>query len=430
MLESVRWYASRQGEPPVDRLLDWAIAGNGSWPTLRSLLDLAEAHRPERVTELVLAVDDAMQERLPLSERRAVLERGEGIEVRHRLARIAWRLGEHGALDRLAAIQAEAAGTPLGDVALIELAGARRAVQVPSAEDVAALRAALARTAPPDLRISILWELAEQHTDRREFREARLALQQAIAIDREGKRRAELLCAIAHVALKQDRPADGIAAVEEAVRLVPGGVVGERGWRTLGGLRYLSGDFDGAAAAWEQARELAKELGLWRQHAVSLGNLGVVYADLGDLPEARRAIEEALARSEELGQAQSTVPNLVNLGKIALLDGEIAEARELLARAVENGQANGFAHHVLEARRALAVALQLEGKDARDVLRDVLAEAHALGAQREAALAEAHLALYAGGAVAAEPGADGRLLDAAAAKLAYPRHESNVRPAD
>jgi DNA-binding winged helix-turn-helix (wHTH) protein/tetratricopeptide (TPR) repeat protein len=424
MLESVRWFSSRQGErplvvggphPPVDRLIDWAVAGNGTWPTLRRLVDLTEARRPERLTELVLAVDEALRDRLPAPARRTLLARGRGLETRRRLAMLAWRLGEHGALERLEAIRAEVTGTALGDQVLVDLAGARRAARV-GGDDVAELRAALERTAAPDLRIDLLWELAEQHTDRRAFRDARLALQQAIAIDREGRRRAELLCALGHVALKQDRPAEGLAAVEEAVRLAPGGTLGERGWRTLGGLRYLSGDLDGAAAAWEHARDLARELGLWRQHAVSLGNLGAVHADLGETGEARRLVEEALARSEELGQVQSTVPNLVNLGKIALLDGDAAEAREVLGRAVAIGRAHGWAQPVVEARLALAVADRLEGRDAVDALRDVLAEARAIGADREAALAEAHLA---GGDGDGAVGVDGRLLAAArAARLA------------
>ncbi len=415
MLESIRWFASRQGTPPIDRLIDWARAGGGTWPTLRHLLDLAGALRPERVTELVLAADDAMQERLPLPERRALLERGGGLDVRHRLAWVAWRLGEHGALDRLAAIQAEAAGTVLADRVLVELAGARRAAHRPSTDDIAALHAALDRTTAPDLRIAILRELAEQHTDRREFREARVALQQAMAVDREGGRRAELSCAIGHVALNQDRPIDGLAAVEEAVRLVPRGLIGERGWRTLGGLRYLSDDLDGAATAWERARDLARDLGLWRQYVSSLGNLGLVYADLGDTREARRVVEEALARSQELGQVLTSVPNLLNLGKIALLDGELAEARELLGRAVEIAREKGWSQHVLEGRLGLAIAMQLEGRDARDALRDVLADFRSSGAHREAALAEAHLALHEGasGAPPSEGRSDERLLAAA-----------------
>ncbi|MFN7142679.1 MAG: tetratricopeptide repeat protein, partial [Myxococcota bacterium] len=267
--------------------------------------------------------------------------------------------------------------------------------------------------------IDVLWELAEQHADRREFREARLALQQAIAIDREGARRAELLCAVGHVALKQDRPAEGLAAVEEAVRIAPRGGLGERGWRTLGGLRYLSGDLDGAATAWEHARELARELGLWRQHVVSLGNLGVVYADLGDTREARRVVEEALARSLELGQVQSAVPNLLNLGEFALLEGDVAEARELLGRAVAIADENGWSHHAIQGRIALAVATQLEGGDAREALRDVLAEARASGAHREVVVAAAHLALHEGGPGegTVEDRGPRRLLEAARAAL-------------
>ncbi len=417
MLQSVRWFAAQHGDPPVDRLIDWAIAGHGDWPTLRRVVALAASRRPERLTALVLAVEAALHDRLPLTERRALLERGVGLEVRYRLARVAWRLGDQGALERLTAIQVEAVGTPLADRVLVDLAGARRAARLAPHRDVAGLSEALGRTAAPGLRIDLLWELAEQHTDRRAFREARVALQRAIAIDREGARRAELLCALGHVALKQDHPHEGLAAVEEAVRLAPRGVLGERAWRTLGGLRYLSGDLDGAATAWEQARDLARALGLWRQYAVSLGNLGAVYADLGDTHEARQVIEEALARSEELGQAQSTVPNLLNLGKVALLEEDVAEAITLLERAVAIGRDMGWAHHVVEGRLTLAIAAQLHGDDARDALTEVLAEARALGADREAALAEAHLALAAGlpEVLASDGTADARLLAAARA---------------
>ncbi|MFN7142207.1 MAG: winged helix-turn-helix domain-containing protein, partial [Myxococcota bacterium] len=69
MLESVRWFAARQGDPPVDRLIDWALAGHGTWPTLRHLLDLAEARSPERVQGLVLAVGGAGRDRPPLHKR-------------------------------------------------------------------------------------------------------------------------------------------------------------------------------------------------------------------------------------------------------------------------------------------------------------------------------------------------------------------------
>ncbi len=407
MLQSVRWYVSQQGAPPVDQLIDWALTGSGTWPTLQRLLDLAEEQRPERLTELVLAVDDAMADTLTASTRLAVLRRGEGLEVRLRRARIAWALGEQGALGEFEALVAEAAGTSLAGRAVVGLAKARRASS--RAESVDALRDALESTADLEGRIEILTELAEQHSDRREFHLARVTLHRALAI---GGRRPDILCALGHIALLQDRPEDGLDAVVEAVRLAPDGPIGERGWRTLGGLHYLTADLESAATAWEHARTLAQELGLWRQYAVTLGNLGRVYADLGDLALARRILEDALARSQELNQLQTEVPALLNLGAAALQDGTIPEGRELLERAVALAAGLGWTHHEIEGRLGLAVAEQLEGRDASHALGELISEAEAAGRPREAALAAAHLALHTGQAAPGDA-----LLEAARASL-------------
>lgn len=397
LLESVRWFVETQGgelgPPDLDRLVDWARSGRAGWPTLRGVIERVRRLRPHRLDELVLALDEAQQEELALPLRRELLQQATGPGARHRLAWVAFLAGEPGALGALAALQEEAAGSPLGDRSLLRLARARRAQARPSAGELAELRAALDRALAPELRVAILRELSEQHADRREFLEARLALKQALAVQGATSARGAILCALGHLALVQERPDDGLEAVAEALRLEGGGVLGERAWRTLGGLRFHAGDLDGAIVAWEHARALSAELGLWRQHAVSLGNLGAAYAELGHLADARQVMEEALARSRELSQAHTEVPNLLNLGQLALLEGDLAEGQALLEGALRAAGTAGWTHLVLQARLGLAVATQLGGRPAGGELAAVLAEAEATGSLREADLARAHLAL-------------------------------------
>ena len=394
LLEGVRWFVRQQGAGELDRLLAWVSGGRAGWATLQGVLDRVARERPEALTALVLHLEATQREALPLSARRALLSRGSGAEVRARLAQVAFLAGEHGALKALEAAHREAAGTPLGDRVLLDLARARRASRLPDAAQLAELGAALERAAAPALRVALLRELSEQHVDRREFDAARLALRQALAVQGAPDARPELLCGLGHLALEQQRPAEGIPAVEEALGLAPEGVLGERAWRTLGGLRFHAGDLDGAVLAWEHARALAAELGLWRQHAVSLGNLGAAWIELGQLDDARRVVEEALATSRELGQGLTEVPGWLNLGQVALLEGDTAEARRALGVALELAEAAGWAHLAVQARLGLAIADQLDGSDASEELRAVAAAAAA--SERERRLAAAHLAMEEG----------------------------------
>jgi ATP/maltotriose-dependent transcriptional regulator MalT/DNA-binding SARP family transcriptional activator len=203
--------------------------------------------------------------------------------------------------------------------------------------------------------------------------------------------------------------------------------------------RLRLGRLEEAIADLDAARSVYQRLGSG-DVAYPLGILGDVYRERGDVALARAAYEEAARRGDAMGDLQALVPSLAGLARVLAAD-DPEQARALAARAAGYGPGMGQAaallavgHVALAAgdreaaagaaaeagaaararrdRARMAEALELEGLAAatertRDAAleqaiaiwhelgnplgeaRAQLALAHGLGAERDAALAEA-----------------------------------------
>jgi DNA-binding CsgD family transcriptional regulator len=90
------------------------------------------------------------------------------------------------------------------------------------------------------------------------------------------------------------------------------------------------GDHERAAALFEEALSLHRNVGDVRGVAVSLNNLGFAMLSRGDGERAMTLFEEALARDRENRDAEGIACSLVNLGLAALIRGKLGRAAKLL----------------------------------------------------------------------------------------------------
>jgi transcriptional regulator with XRE-family HTH domain len=140
---------------------------------------------------------------------------------------------------------------------------------------------------------------------------------------------ADLQCHRGHLPLASD-------AARRAVELAPGAGPQTRGWAHIvdGRVRFLSGRFEEARAAFLDARKCAEESGD-RQHLTHIdGNIGVCWMHLGDLVRAREWLDRALGHARDNVQPALEASWLVEVGKVALASGEPAEADRLALAAL------------------------------------------------------------------------------------------------
>jgi tetratricopeptide (TPR) repeat protein len=78
----------------------------------------------------------------------------------------------------------------------------------------------------------------------------------------------------------------------------------------------------------EEALSAARRLNDRNSEAVTLGNLGLAYADLGELPRAIEIYEQQLTIAREIGDRSIESPSLCNLGNAYALLGELQRAIE------------------------------------------------------------------------------------------------------
>ena len=98
--------------------------------------------------------------------------------------------------------------------------------------------------------------------------------------------------------------------------------------------RYERGDFRGAQRSWEQALGIFRRLGLEKEAADALNNLGLLAETLGDYAQARAYYEQALATYRRLGLEKEAADTLNNLGGLAQTLGDYAQARAYYEQAL------------------------------------------------------------------------------------------------
>jgi predicted ATPase len=105
----------------------------------------------------------------------------------------------------------------------------------------------------------------------------------------------------------------------------------------LGQFLSFTGDYASARLQFEQALQLAREVGDRWWYGVSVEHLGWLAREQGDSVTAWAHLSESLAIFRELGNASSIAENLNVLAEVAILDEDPARAEALLAesRAIE-----------------------------------------------------------------------------------------------
>jgi non-specific serine/threonine protein kinase len=124
---------------------------------------------------------------------------------------------------------------------------------------------------------------------------------------------------------------EGRRWLEQALALAPGAITAARGNALLGlgVMLFFQGDFDEAAALWEESLALFTALQDRTGIAYSHGNLGLIADAREDYERAIGEYEAALALFRELGDRKYVAYMLHNLGLIAYFQGEYRRATAL-----------------------------------------------------------------------------------------------------
>jgi tetratricopeptide (TPR) repeat protein len=132
----------------------------------------------------------------------------------------------------------------------------------------------------------------------------------------------------------------GMAGIDEDLKMlkVLGGRVGDRWVRAqvssaVGEAAMVRGRFEEARTAYEEALELAYEVGAYTETPFLIARLAELAFRAGDRDSALAGLDEATEESERHGVPDARAFVLMLRANIALEDGDIARARELCDRA-------------------------------------------------------------------------------------------------
>jgi len=103
----------------------------------------------------------------------------------------------------------------------------------------------------------------------------------------------------------------------------------------LGILHWSLGKVERAIGYYEQAIQIAREIGDWRGEEDALGNLGNAYRDLGEMERAIEYYEQALQIAREIGNRHGEGKHLGNLGNVYRDLGKVPQAIEHYERALQ-----------------------------------------------------------------------------------------------
>ena len=220
------------------------------------------------------------------------------------------------ALDRLLhyyAHTAETASVPIARMPRSAPDGPAPA-HTPDLTDPATARAWL-RVEHPNL--DAAWTHA--HTGRRDRDTVALAAGMAEILLTDGPwARALEVHQAAETAAGPDRPAARAAALND-----------------LGQVRYLTGDYPGAADAHERALEIYQQLGNRLGEANAMIDLGRVRFMSGDVPGAADGQAPALEIYRQLGNRPGEANALIELARVGVMSGDFSGAADGLDRALE-----------------------------------------------------------------------------------------------
>jgi class 3 adenylate cyclase/tetratricopeptide (TPR) repeat protein len=178
--------------------------------------------------------------------------------------------------------------------------------------------------------VSACWGLGYLHAVQGDFGNAALVLDRALATAREaGVTRLfpQVMRVLGLAYARTGRPTEGIALLEEALRIVDsiGLVVGHSSTLALLGEAYvLAGHQERAAAVAEQAFAIARDHGQQGDRATALRLLGDVAAHRESAGDARRFYGEAVALGESLGMRPLTARSRLGLGILLHRHGDPA----------------------------------------------------------------------------------------------------------
>lgn len=103
----------------------------------------------------------------------------------------------------------------------------------------------------------------------------------------------------------------------------------------LGACRFDVGDLEGAMGLWQEAAEMAAQLGYKQREAVLHNNLGSLFEVQGRLEEAEERYRLSLSVRREIDDRSGQANALHNLGRLAAGRGEAEKSRRKLTQALE-----------------------------------------------------------------------------------------------
>jgi predicted ATPase/Tfp pilus assembly protein PilF/DNA-binding XRE family transcriptional regulator len=111
--------------------------------------------------------------------------------------------------------------------------------------------------------------------------------------------------------------------------------------RGAGALAYDQGDYDQAAAQFEESLALSRSIGDTKRIAEVLNDLGMIAGRQGDFKQAMVLYEESLALSRAARDGAGTATSLNNLGNIAHIQGDYDQATALFNQSLALRQTLG-----------------------------------------------------------------------------------------
>jgi tetratricopeptide (TPR) repeat protein/transcriptional regulator with XRE-family HTH domain len=150
---------------------------------------------------------------------------------------------------------------------------------------------------------------------------------------------------------------------------------------TQGGLRRLTGDYARAADTLQIVLEISRDLGDRQGQVRALHELGLIRRLTGDYPGAMQALETALGISRDLGDRRGQAGSLRLLGLVRSLKGDYPSAVDVLEEALEISRDLGDRQGQADALHELGVTRRLTGdySGAAEVLQTALGISQDLG---------------------------------------------------
>jgi tetratricopeptide (TPR) repeat protein len=193
--------------------------------------------------------------------------------------------------------------------------------------------------------------------------EALVCFERALALAGDAPERAEVLAQMGRAYTNLGQHDQAAAALDEAVQAAQDSPAALARVRMHAGVvSWLRGDLQAARAYLEDAQSDFKRLGLLRDRAIALGNLGSVLAAIGEYQRAIAAIKQTIELQESLSDLPRVIINCSNLGEVYADLGDLDAARAYLQRAYSLAELIDKAALTIEPLRLLGRAVAAEGE--------------------------------------------------------------------